>query len=85
MICSGIDIRDLAWDSESKRIAMGGDGHGRQSLSPSLTHRMIRAFMWDTGSDLGEFTGHSRGVNRFPLPRLSTRSVDSAPAAPSAW
>lgn len=30
MICSGIDIRDLAWDSESKRIAMGGDGHGRQ-------------------------------------------------------
>ena len=31
MICSGIDIRDLAWDSESKRIAMGGDGHGRQS------------------------------------------------------
>ncbi|KAK8833595.1 hypothetical protein WA577_001528, partial [Blastocystis sp. JDR] len=62
MICSGIDIRDLAWDSESKRIAMGGDGHGR----------MIRAFMWDTGSDLGEFTGHSRGVN----------SVDFRPCRP---
>ena len=31
MICSGIDIRDLAWDSESKRIAMGGDGKSRAS------------------------------------------------------
>lgn len=29
MNCVGIDIRDIAWDSESKRIAMGGDGHGR--------------------------------------------------------
>ena len=82
MICSGIDIRDLAWDSESKRIAMGGNGHGRQSPLSCIRRRMIRAFMWDTGSDLGEFTGHSRGVNRFPLPRLSTRSVDFRPCRP---
>ncbi|KAK8827200.1 hypothetical protein WA556_000828, partial [Blastocystis sp. ATCC 50177/Nand II] len=72
MICSGIDIRDLAWDSESKRIAMGGDGHGRQSPLSCIRRRMIRAFMWDTGSDLGEFTGHSRGVN----------SVDFRPCRP---
>ena len=27
--CVGIDIRDIAWDSESKRIAVCGDGRGR--------------------------------------------------------
>ena len=50
------------WDCESKRIAICGDGHGR----------LIRAVMWDTGSDLGEFTGHSRSVN----------SVDFRPCRP---
>lgn len=50
------------WDSESKRIAICGDGRGRT----------IRAVLWDTGSDLGEFTGHSRGVN----------SVDFRPCRP---
>ena len=50
------------WDSESKRIAICGDGRGR----------LIRAVMWDTGSDLGEFTGHSRGIN----------SVDFRPCRP---
>lgn len=82
MICSGIDIRDLAWDSESKRIAMGGEGHGRYALFLLVTARVIRAFMWDTGSDLGEFTGHSRGVNRSRLSCISTRSVDFRPCRP---
>ena len=50
------------WDCESKRIAICGDDHGR----------LIRAVMWDTGSDLGEFTGHSRSVN----------SVDFRPCRP---
>ena len=43
-------------------VAICGDGHGR----------LIRAVMWDTGSDLGEFTGHSRSVN----------SVDFRPCRP---
>lgn len=58
----GVEIRDIMWDCESKRIAICGDGHGR----------LIRAVMWDTGSDLGEFTGHSRSVN----------SVDFRPCRP---
>ena len=53
------------WDCESKRIAVCGDGRGRYGISEinSNRSRLIRAVMWDTGSDLGEFTGHSRGIN----------------------
>lgn len=39
-----------------------------QALSP----RTIRAVTWDMGSDLGQFSGHSRGVN----------SVDFRPCRP---
>lgn len=28
----GVDIRDIAWDSESKRVAVCGDGRGRLEL-----------------------------------------------------
>ena len=37
-----------------------------------LWHRTIRAVTWDMGSDLGQFSGHSRGVN----------SVDFRPCRP---
>lgn len=37
-------INDLAWDSESKRIIVGGDGRDR----------FAHAFAFDTGSSVGE-------------------------------
>ena len=41
--------------------------------------------MWDTGSDLGEFTGHSRGVNRSrPFSSVILLVSISDRAAPSA-
>ncbi|CBN79925.1 WD66_PHYPO66 kDa stress protein (p66) [Ectocarpus siliculosus] len=45
-------IKDLAWGPESKRIVCCGAGSGVNA----------RAFMWDTGSNLGEVVGHSKRV-----------------------
>jgi WD40 repeat protein len=46
-------IFDLAWDHESKRIVAGGDGgKGFQA----------KAFMAETGSALGEITGHQKPI-----------------------
>lgn len=45
-------IKDLSWGPESKRIVCCGAGAGFNA----------RAFMWDTGSNLGEVTGHSKRV-----------------------
>ncbi|CAM9279760.1 unnamed protein product [Ascophyllum nodosum] len=45
-------VKDLAWGPESKRIVCCGAGSGVNA----------RAFMWDTGSNLGEVTGHSKRV-----------------------
>lgn len=45
-------IKDLSWGPESKRIVCCGAGTGFNA----------RAFMWDTGSNLGEVTGHSKRV-----------------------
>lgn len=79
----GVDIRDIAWDSESKRIAVCGEGRGRYAPSRVLTRSLIRAVMWDTGSDLGEFTGHSRGVNRWGLRRPARqRGLPPLPPVP---
>jgi WD40 repeat protein len=49
----GGPIMDLAWDHESKRIIAGGNGgKGFQ----------VKAFMFDTGSALGEMSGHQKPV-----------------------
>ncbi|CAN0179247.1 unnamed protein product [Laminaria digitata] len=45
-------IKDLAWGPESKRIVCCGAGSGVNA----------RAFMWDTGSNLGEVVGHTKRV-----------------------
>lgn len=45
-------VKDLAWGPESKRIVCCGAGSGMNA----------RAFMWDTGSNLGEVVGHSKRV-----------------------
>lgn len=47
------EIRDLAWDSESKRIAIVGEGK----------ERFGHFFFMDSGSSCGEVGGHSKVVN----------------------
>jgi WD40 repeat protein len=43
-------IRDLAWSEDSKRIVAVGEGR----------ERFGAVFMWDSGSSVGEITGHSK-------------------------
>ncbi|KAJ1023592.1 hypothetical protein NDA16_003209 [Ustilago loliicola] len=50
-------INDLAWDGESKRIIAVGDGK----------ERFGHAFSFDTGSSVGEVTGHSRQINAVAI------------------
>ncbi|CAN6892377.1 unnamed protein product, partial [Brassica oleracea] len=46
-------IDDLQWSADGMRIVASGDGKGKS---------LVRAFMWDSGSNVGEFDGHSRRV-----------------------
>ncbi|KAM7486931.1 hypothetical protein LguiA_002940 [Lonicera macranthoides] len=46
-------IDDLQWSPDGMRIVASGDGKGKS---------FVRAFMWDSGSNVGDFDGHSRRV-----------------------
>ena len=46
-------IDDLQWSPDCQRIVACGDGKGKS---------FVRAFMWDSGSTVGDFDGHSRRV-----------------------
>ena len=46
-------VNDLAWDGESKRIIAVGEGRERYGS----------AFLMDTGSSVGEISGHSKPIN----------------------
>lgn len=46
-------IDDLQWSPDGMRIVASGDGKGMS---------LVRAFMWDSGSNVGEFDGHSKRV-----------------------
>ncbi|XP_073116264.1 actin-interacting protein 1-2 [Elaeis guineensis] len=46
-------IDDLQWSPDGLRIVASGDGKGKS---------FVRAFMWDSGTNVGEFDGHSRRV-----------------------
>ncbi|XP_042500545.1 actin-interacting protein 1-2-like [Macadamia integrifolia] len=46
-------IDDLQWSPDCQRIVASGDGKGKS---------FVRAFMWDSGTNVGEFDGHSRRV-----------------------
>ncbi|KAK7269861.1 hypothetical protein RIF29_22638 [Crotalaria pallida] len=46
-------IDDLQWSQDGMRIVACGDGKGKS---------FVRAFMWDSGSTVGDFDGHSRRV-----------------------
>jgi len=50
-------ILDLAWDGESKRIAVAGEGRNSYAA----------AFLWDSGSKCGNFTGLGKTVNSIDL------------------
>ncbi|GMI02115.1 hypothetical protein TrLO_g10054 [Triparma laevis f. longispina] len=47
----GGPVSDLAWDGESKKIVVCGDGG-------SSFH--LRCIIWDTGNNAGEFIGHNK-------------------------
>ncbi|XP_038679635.1 actin-interacting protein 1-2-like [Tripterygium wilfordii] len=46
-------IDDLQWSPDGLRIVASGEGKGKS---------LVRAFMWDSGTNVGEFDGHSRRV-----------------------
>ncbi|WCJ33521.1 WD repeat-containing protein 1 [Euphorbia peplus] len=46
-------IDDLQWSFDGLRIVACGDGKGKS---------LVRAFMWDSASTVGEFDGHSKQV-----------------------
>ncbi|PIN01320.1 WD40 repeat stress protein/actin interacting protein [Handroanthus impetiginosus] len=46
-------IDDLQWSPDGERIVASGEGKGKS---------LVRAFMWDSGTNVGEFDGHSRRV-----------------------
>ncbi|CAL5374212.1 unnamed protein product [Camellia sinensis] len=46
-------IDDLQWSPDGMRIVASGEAKGKS---------FVRAFMWDSGSNVGEFDGHSRRV-----------------------
>ncbi|KAF5730320.1 66 kDa stress protein [Tripterygium wilfordii] len=46
-------IDDLQWSPDGMRIVASGEGKGKS---------FVRAFMWDSGTNVGEFDGHSRRV-----------------------
>ncbi|CAG8532420.1 8346_t:CDS:10, partial [Racocetra persica] len=50
-------INDIAWDSESKRMIAVGDGKERYG----------RAFLFDTGSSVGEISGHTKVINSVSI------------------
>ncbi|VAH56216.1 unnamed protein product [Triticum turgidum subsp. durum] len=46
-------VDDLRWSPDGMRIVVSGDGKGKS---------LVRAFMWDSGSTVGDFDGHSKRV-----------------------
>ncbi|KAF7722001.1 hypothetical protein EC973_003784 [Apophysomyces ossiformis] len=51
------NVKDIAWDSESKRLIAVGDGK----------NRFAHAFMFDTLSSVGEISGHTKVVNSVSI------------------
>ncbi|KNE59196.1 hypothetical protein AMAG_03519 [Allomyces macrogynus ATCC 38327] len=59
-------INDLAWDSDSKRIIAVGEGRDKFG----------HAFLFDTGSSVGEIIGHSKVANAVSIrPNRPFRAV----------
>ncbi|XP_069600953.1 WD repeat-containing protein 1 [Ranitomeya imitator] len=68
-------IKDISWTEDSKRIAVVGEG--RETFGS--------VFLWDTGSSVGEITGHNKVINSVDIKqtrpyRLVTGSDDNCTA-----
>lgn len=50
-------VKDLAWDGESKRMAIVGEG--RESYA--------KCILWDSGSSCGDMSGHNKSVNSVAI------------------
>lgn len=64
-------IKDIAWTEDSKRIAVVGDGRENYGV----------AFLWDSGSSVGEISRSSKAINSVDIKqnrpyRLSIASED---------
>ncbi|KAJ0069043.1 hypothetical protein NL108_016658, partial [Boleophthalmus pectinirostris] len=65
-------VLDIAWTEDSKRIAVVGDGR----------EKFASVFLWDSGSSVGELTGHSKLINSVDIRqkrpyRIATGSDDT--------
>jgi WD40 repeat protein len=66
-------VLDIDWSDDSKRLAVVGDGK----------EKFGAVLMWDSGSSVGEITGHSKAINSVAFKptrpyRLVTGSEDMA-------
>ncbi|XP_006756803.1 PREDICTED: WD repeat-containing protein 1 [Myotis davidii] len=50
-------IKDIAWTEDSKRIAVVGEG----------SEMFGAVFLWDSGSSVGEITGHNKVINSMDI------------------
>ncbi|KAM3877916.1 WD repeat-containing protein 1 [Diretmus argenteus] len=71
----GGQIKDIAWTEDSKRIAAVGEGR----------EKFASVFLWDTGSAVGDLSGHFKVINSVDLKqtrpfRLITGSDDTCGA-----
>uniref|UniRef100_A0A3P9Q5U4 WD repeat domain 1 n=1 Tax=Poecilia reticulata TaxID=8081 RepID=A0A3P9Q5U4_POERE len=65
-------VKDIAWTEDSKRIAVVGDGR----------EKFGAVFLWDSGSSVGEVSGHAKLINSVDIRqkrpyRLATASDDT--------
>lgn len=65
-------IKDIAWSEDSKRIVVVGTGR----------EKFGNMFLWDSGSSVGQITGHSKDINAVDYKptrpfRICTASEDS--------
>ncbi|XP_043919457.1 WD repeat-containing protein 1 [Protopterus annectens] len=68
-------IKDIAWSDDSKRMAVVGEGR----------EKFGAVFLWDTGSSVGEISGHSKVINSVDIKqsrpyRLVTGADDNCAA-----
>nr|XP_061788708.1 WD repeat-containing protein 1-like isoform X2 [Nerophis lumbriciformis] len=65
-------VKDIAWTEDSKRMAVVGEGR----------EKFGAVFLWDTGSSVGDVSGHSKLINSVDIRqkrpyRLATGSDDT--------
>ncbi|XP_064199929.1 WD repeat-containing protein 1 [Anguilla rostrata] len=68
-------IKDIAWSGDNSRIAVVGQGR----------EKFASVFLWDSGSSVGEITGHSKAITSVDIKssrpyRLATGSDDQTSA-----